>query len=78
MPHARAETFLVTWASTQMQVTCTLRDAGFITEMQKRDTTETLCTDIASLRASVQLRALRVRSTRSSCTALARVDVAPH
>jgi hypothetical protein len=41
-------------------VTCTQRDAGFITERQKRDATKLLCTGMASLRASVQLKLHRI------------------
>jgi hypothetical protein len=64
---ARCQSPTVTWASTRTQVTCAQQDACFITEMQKRDATELSCTVIPSLKASYQLRALRVWSSCSSC-----------
>jgi hypothetical protein len=68
----------VMWASTHAQVTCTQRDAGFITEEQNRDTKELLCTGLISLRASAQMRALRMRSSRSSCNCTADANKVRH
>jgi hypothetical protein len=65
-------------AFTHMQVTCTLRVASFITEKQKRNTSELPCTGMTLLRASVKLRALRVHSSHSCCIALAHVNSARH
>jgi hypothetical protein len=64
--HAWCPSPPVMWASTHIQVTCTQLDAAF-TEKQKWYATELLCTVMISLRSSVQLRALRVRSPRKSC-----------